>query len=367
MKIALDAKRIFHNATGLGVYGRNLVSGLNTISSDHNYILYSPSLKKPLFNIANLSSKFKLIEGDGFSSYYWRTCSISKSIKKEKVDIYHGLSNELPLSIKGSNAKSIVDIHDLCFLKFPSDYSRLDQQIFKFKAKHAARNSDKIIATSLATKKDIIKYLKVEESKVQVVYQSCAKRFYQQLEKEDLKLFRVKYSLPEEFILSVGTIQGRKNQKLIVQALALLPKSKRLPLILVGSGGNYLQETKALAKKLDVSIEIKNAIRDEDLPAIYQLANIFVYPSFLEGFGIPVLEAMASKTPCISSENTSMAEILQNDDCLINPNNALDLSDKILNLLTTNSDKLVEINYTRSLEFSNEKFASSILKIYNEL
>ncbi|MEZ4979427.1 MAG: glycosyltransferase family 1 protein [Chitinophagales bacterium] len=367
MKIALDAKRIFHNTTGLGVYGRNLVSGLNRLASKHDFILYSPKVNKPLFDVSTLSSKFRLIEGSGFSSYYWRTCSISKSIKKEKIDIYHGLSNELPLSIKKSNAKSIVDIHDLCFLKFPSDYSKLDQHIFHYKAKHAAMNSDKIIATSQATKKDILQFFNVHESKVEVVYQSCAEAFYKELDQEKLNLIKSKYSLPSDFILSVGTIQGRKNQKLIVQAMSLIEKSKRLPIVLVGSGGNYLKETQILAKKLDVTVELKTVLNNEDLPAIYQLAKIFVYPSLLEGFGIPVLEAMASKVPCLSSSNTSMSEILQNEDCLINPKNSKDLADKILHLLNTNSEQQVHKNYLRALEFSNEKFASSILKIYETI
>ena len=210
--------------------------------------------------------------------------------------------------------KTIVDIHDLCFVRYPEDYSWLDRQIFWFKSLRAARVSSKIIATSLATKRDIIELFEIPESKIEVVYQCCDSSFYQQLDKGYIGKIKTKYQLPDKYVLSVGTIQGRKNQKSIVKAMAQIDLKKRLPIVLLGQGTRYLNELLALARDKKVEVQIIDQASTTDLPAIYQGAEIFVYPSFVEGFGIPVLEAMASQIPVITSAGTSMEEIIQQKD-----------------------------------------------------
>lgn len=367
MKIGIDAKRIFNNPTGLGVYGRNLIQGLNQIDSKSEYILYTPKSHNNLFNVDTLGTNFEVQMSKGSAGYFWRTFSIVKDIRATELDIYHGLSNELPYNIKKSNAKSIVDIHDLCFVRFPSDYSVFDRNIFWQKAKRAAEFSDKIIATSEATKQDIVQYFEISPDKVEVVYQSCDKRFYKTLSTKALNELKEKYQLPRKYLLSVGTIQGRKNQQAILRAMALLPKEEQTPIVLVGNGKKYLKDLEKLATKLNVAVRIKRNIGNEDLPGIYQMASLFVYPSFVEGFGIPVLEAMASKVPVISSINTSMAEILQNEDALIDPYNPQDLAKKIQEFLGQNNQDQIDRNFKRAQEFSQEKFARHILSIYKYL
>lgn len=367
MKIGLDSKRIFKNGTGLGVYGRNLVHGLQQVDTQNEYFLFTPQSESSYFDTKQLPNNFKIISPKSISSYYWRSFGINQQIDQEQIDIYHGLSNELPVFINKTKAKSIVDIHDLCFVHYKQDYSKIDQQIFWHKAKRAAQFSDKIIATAETTKKDILKHLKIKEDKIEVVYQCCDASFYKKLDTKVLKIVSSKFNLPQNFVLSVGTIQGRKNQKAIVEALALTPKSLRLPLVLVGNGKKYLDELIALAAVKEVDLKILNKVSFEDLPAIYQLANLFVFPSFIEGFGIPVLEAMASKTPVITSKNTSMAEIIINEDNLINPKNIAELSEKITYFLANNQAEQVAQNYLRALAFSQEKFASDVLKIYKAL
>ena len=367
MKIGLDAKRIFNNGTGLGVYGRNLLIGLQKIDEKNQYLLYTPESESKYFNKKNLKSNFQVYSPDFKSSYFWRTFSMVKDIRSETLDIYHGLSNELPVNIRKTDAKSIVDIHDLCFVKFPKDYSPVDRQIFWHKAKRAANHSDCIIATSKATKADIVEYFKVPESKVKVVYQCCAEHYYKSLSAKDLNLCKEKYQLPNKFVLCVGTIQGRKNQKAIINAMSLIPTDDQLPIILVGNGKKYLKELLRLAKKRNVQVRILKKVSGADLPGIYQLASLFIYPSFVEGFGIPVLEAMASQTPVISSRDTSMAEILDNEDALVDPNNVEELRDKILAYKEGKLHEHVAKNFERAQTFSNIKFAQGVLNIYQEL
>ena len=367
MKIGLDAKRIFNNPTGLGVYGRNLLQGFNKIDSNNQYILYTPKHRNTYFDTANLNKNFEVFEGRGSAGYFWRTFSIVKDIRAAELDIYHGLSNELPYNIKNSKAKNIVDIHDLCFVRYPGDYSLFDRKVFWQKAKRAAHFSDKIIATSEATKQDIVRYLEINEDKIEVVYQCCDKCFYEALSQKALNELREKYQLPRKYVLCVGTIQGRKNQKAILKAMALLPKTEQIPIVLVGNGTRYLEEVKTLGKKLNVAVRIKRKIGNEDLPGIYQMATLFVYPSFIEGFGIPVLEAMASKIPVISCKETSMAEILQNEEALIDPYDGQELALKMHQFLKGSNTEQIAQNFKRAQEFSQEKFAQEILDIYKKL
>jgi glycosyltransferase involved in cell wall biosynthesis len=367
MNIGIDAKRIFNNPTGLGVYGRNLVAGFQQIHPQHTFTLFTPSSESTLFNKHELNPNFKIVESKALFSYYWRSYSIYKDILKNKIDIYHGLSNELPFSISKAKIKSIVDIHDLCFVRFPEDYSNIDQKIFIEKATFAAKNSNKIIATSEATKIDIITYLKVPESKIAVVYQCCDAQFYKTLSAEEKEAVKIAFSLPENYFLCVGTIQGRKNQKSIVKAISLLPKSEQYPLVLVGNGGKYLEELLSMAAELKVIVHVLKNVPFQNLPSIYALAKLFIYPSFIEGFGIPVLEAMACKVPLITSENTSMAEIVKNDKLLINLNDVHLLKEKISELIHSDTKEIVEQNYQSALQYSQSIFANQVLKIYEEL
>jgi hypothetical protein len=146
-------KRIFNNPTGLGVYGRNLIAGLRQVDKENQYCLFTPKKESTLFDTSNLQDNFSILESKNLFSYYWRSYSIYKDIQQKKIDIYHGLSNELPFSLGKTKAKSIVDIHDVCFVRFAEDYSKIDQKIFFEKAAFAAKNSNKIIATSEAPKK----------------------------------------------------------------------------------------------------------------------------------------------------------------------------------------------------------------------
>ncbi len=365
MKIGLDAKRIFSNATGLGVYGRNLVYGLNKVPSAHSFTLFTPKDSNQHINKSILNPQFEVKSAKTFSSYYWRTLAIKKDLRSNEIDIYHGLSNELPIGIEKLNIKTVVDIHDLCFIHFKSDYSFLDRQIFWYKSKRAARVSNKIIATSQATKKDIVRFFQVPAEKVEVVYQCCDQSFYSS--SEILQQTKKKYQLPEKYVLSVGTIQGRKNQKAIVRAMAQLPKKEQIAIVLVGQGKSYLEELLKISAELKVEVVHIHNVYFNDLPSIYQSASLFVYPSFVEGFGIPVLEAMASKIPVITSRDTSMAEIIKNEDCLINPADHKELAKKIAFFLKQSNTEVIERSYHRALEFSQELFAKKVLEIYQNL
>lgn len=365
MRIGIDAKRIFLNDTGLGTYGRNLINGLNQIENRNEYVLYSTRKSKRL-NLSVLNKSFTTFFSSAKIKAFWRSYSILDNLKKDEIALYHGLSSELPFSLKKQTTiKRVVDIHDLLFLRFPDFYSITDRKMFELKTKFACDIADKIIATSLATKEDIIKHYNIESEKIEVVYQSCDDAFFETVAAKERKNIRKKYKLPEEYILCVGTIQERKNQKQILEALKL--SKTKIPLVLVGSGKKYKDELVDFAKKNDLVLFIPDKfVKNEDLPAVYQMAKIFVFPGLYEGFGIPVLEAMASKTPVITSLNTSMAEIIQDTNCLINPLSPQEIADKIDEFLNSENQEIVLKAFERAQEFTNKKFAQRVLKIYDE-
>ncbi len=367
MRIGIDAKRIFTNPTGLGVYGRNLIQGLASIDTENEYFLFTPNKKTTFFDINELPKNFHIVEKNSFSSYYWRTFKISSQIKSLNLDIYHGLSFELPYFLPKNGLKTIVDIHDMCFIRYKKDYHFLDRFIYYSKTKHAAKISQKIVATSNATKKDIVNILSVKKNKIKVVYQSCNKQFYKPLALNDKNHTLENHSVNKPFVLSVGTIQNRKNQALIVEAMAKLPKELQQPIVLIGKGGKYLNQLLKKAKKLNVEVKVLNNISQAELPAFYQSCSLFIYPSFIEGFGIPVLEAMASNALCITSKNTSMAEIIEDKGLLIDPYSSNELAEKMLWALKKNHAEKIKRNYKRSLQFSQKHFALNMLDIYKNL
>ncbi|MGB1018746.1 MAG: glycosyltransferase family 4 protein [Chitinophagales bacterium] len=366
MKIGIDAKRIFLNKTGLGSYGRNLINGFNKLNIEDDFFLYGTG-KSRLIDFSHLKENFKIFISKARVKAFWRSYAILDNLKKDEVEIYHGISNELPFSLKKQKKiKKIVDIHDLLFLRFPNFYTLTDRKMFEFKTKFACEIADKIIATSKATKQDIISYYGIAENKIEVVYQSCDDKFFNEVaEKEKLSVLK-KYKLPQEYLLCVGTIQERKNQKAILEALVL--SKNKIPLVLVGSKTKYADELIAFAKTNNIELIIPSSfVKDEHLPAIYQTAKAFVFPGLYEGFGIPVLEAMASKIPVITSLNTSMAEIVNNNICLVNPISTEDIKDKIEFFLQEDVSEIVKQNYTRAQQFRNTNFAQDVIKVYNDV
>ncbi|MFK5974822.1 MAG: glycosyltransferase, partial [Flavobacteriaceae bacterium] len=220
MRIGFEAKRVFHNNTGLGNYGRDVIRILSEYTSISAFFLYNtkPSHRKGIKNSKKIIVRYP--EGSFWKklSTIWRLGPVVRQITKDNIDIYHGLSGEIPIGLHKSNIATVVTVHDLIFYSHPSYYSFFDRIIYSMKSKHAAINSDKIIAISEQTKRDIVKYLHIDKEKINVVYQGCNAAFkitYNESSKEET---RTKYGLPQEYILNVGTLQERKNALTIVKA-----------------------------------------------------------------------------------------------------------------------------------------------------
>ncbi|PIK16305.1 glycosyltransferase family 1 protein [Halobacteriovorax sp. JY17] len=341
MKIGFDGKRALHNLRGLGNYSRTLIKSLDEYYKENEYLLFSPEAKnQELINWSkDLSSSCEIISPQGLISKnfpsIWRSLLLKSELENKHLDVYHGLSHELPPGISQLNTLKVVTIHDLLYLKFPQFFSFVDRQIYHRKFMYSCKVSDIVIAICEQTQADIVEYLKVPEEKIHVIYQSCSPDFYH--DKSDVELGKVseKYSLEKPFIFHIATMEENKNTLGIVKAFKEIYKEIDEDLILIGRGKkyksdviNYINEN-----KLNKRIRILDDVINDDIPAIFQLAKLFVFPSFYEGFGIPIIEALFSKTPVITSVGGCFPESGGPATRYVDPYSVKEISNAMLEIL----------------------------------
>lgn len=363
MKIGFDAKRFFHNSTGLGNYSRDLIRILSVYYPENQYYLYNPKFRKNNYDIYNSTVRFPRKKIYKKLNSLWRSFGVKQELVNDNIDIYHGLSGEIPFNLS-KKIKKIVTIHDLIFMRYPELYSFWDRKIHFYKFKYAAKNSDTIIAISEQTKQDIIHYFGICESKIKVVYQGCADEFKKTYSEKEKIEVSCKYNLPNEFLLNVGTIEKRKNLLTIVKAI----KDLDVKLVVIGKKTKYYTEVLNYINdnKINDKIIFLEKVSLKDLAVIYQLATVFIYPSIFEGFGIPIIEALFSKTPVITSKNDVFREAGGENSIYIDPQNSNELKNIIIFLLKDKHfrESISEKGYLFAQNFSDEKIANDIMKIY---
>lgn len=364
MKIAFDAKRFFHNTSGLGNYSRDLVRILSQYEPDNEYLLLNKNKSERGKDILDRPNVRFVATSKGNLS---RQLKMGKDAQKQDADIFHGLSGELPLKWDQKPIKKIVTIHDLIFVRYPQYYSFFDRKIHFWKFKKAAHMADKIIAISEQTKRDIIEFLKVPENKIEVIYQGCHQAFKKQQSPEQIQATKDKFKLPERFILNVGTIEDRKNLLNVVKAI----KDTGIPLVVVGRKTKYYQKIESFLKKnkMEKQVSFLEGVSMDELAVIYKLADIFVYPSFFEGFGIPVIEALFSKTVVVTSNTSCLPEAGGKDSVYIDPKSDLDIRAKIKFLWENASERKrrEEKGFEFVQKFNDEPIAKSLMNLYQKI
>jgi glycosyltransferase involved in cell wall biosynthesis len=347
MKIGFDAKRVFNNFTGLGNYSRTLVDTLARYYPDNEYHLFTPKLTNDvrvdfIKNLAPISIHTPPPYLKPFHPI-WRSYFIKNDVKKLNIDIFHGLSHELPLKLP-KKTKTVVTIHDLIHERYPEFYPYFDRKIYSLKFKKACEKADVVVAISEQTKRDIVDFYNIEAAKIKVIYQSCHPQFYTSSTDEssvlrntdDSSVLGRKYNLPENYILYVGTVNERKNLLSLVKAMQLLENQEDTHLVVIGTGGGYFEKVKhyVIENHLTNKIHFLTKTDFQDFPFLYKNAKAFVLPSFFEGFGIPVIEAMCSGCPVIVSEGSCFIESAGKGALFINPNSPESISAAIDKILT---------------------------------
>ena len=368
--IGFDAKRIVSNATGLGSYGRTLVGDL-AAKGGFSLRLYAPTSGRDDLRqqVADLADVTLVYPQRCISRSLWRSHGIVSDLRRDGVQLFHGLSGELPVGISRSGIRSVVTIHDLIFLRHPEFYHWIDTKIYAWKFRVACREADRIIAISECTRRDIMELGGVSADRIDLVYQSCAPRFTTDVGADLQQRVAHAWQLPSRYVLSVGTIEERKNLLLAVKALRRLPDD--LHLVAVGRTTDYAEQVLAWARREQLAhrIHFLHGVPDADLPAVYSQAEVFVYPSRYEGFGIPVIEAIHCGLPVVACTGSCLEEAGGPDSLYVSPDDPDALAAAILQLQHGAPDREARIARSRAYvrRFEGTDVAGQVADIYRRL
>jgi len=374
MRVGYDAKRLFNNFTGLGNYSRFVMKALLTHYPEHHYTLYSPKVKdNSETHEFRMNPKLlvrtppKWVKGSGFGSF-WRSVNLGNIAFRDGMDVFHGLSNELPVS-KPNGLKTVVTIHDLIFIRYPKLYKKIDVNIYKKKIISACKTADKIVAISNQTASDLQHYLKVPKERITVIYQGCNSIFNEKATPDQMDQVKKKYNLPENFVLTVGTLEPRKNAMLLLKAIART--KEKISVVLIGKSTSYQKQLDQLIHEEDINdrVHFIHHVDFEDLPKIYQAAKVFVYLSRFEGFGIPIVEAIASGTPVIATRGSCLEEAGGPSSVYVNPDNDKELASEVDRLLndTAACEKMVQASKEYIKQFEPKQIAERLMGVYKEV
>jgi glycosyltransferase involved in cell wall biosynthesis len=342
----------------LGNYSRTLVKNLKTHFPANEYHLFTPEIRDNEETRYFLQGDFHIHTAGGWPSRnLWRTVGISREIKKLQLDIFHGLSHEIPFGLP-AHTRTVVTMHDLIYEVYPHFFRWYDRWLYRIKYKSACRRADAIIAISEATRNDLIARYKIADHKISVIYQSCADLFQNNVVAQKTK----------RHFLYVGNIEARKGLLDIVHAYALLPKEAQHPFVVVGGGSSYLSEVQKAIKYygLDSHFEFKGKMTNPDLLALYDAALTLMLPSVYEGFGIPLVESLFRGVPVITSPYSALPEAAGPGAIMVDPGDHSGLS-KAMEAMTDTGvwNALSEAgrNYVKQ-KFSSRVTAEELHKFY---
>lgn len=368
LHIGFDAKRVVNNPTGLGNYGRTLIDGLSAVDG-LRLSLYSPVSGNPkLVGRLQHPDRLETILPEGhpgrISRDLWRMHGVVGELRRDHVDLYHGLTGELPRGLRKAGIPAVVTIHDLIFLRHPEWYKPWDVMIYKWKFHQTLKEATRIVAISELTRQDILHYGQFPEDRIDVIYQDCDESFKHAAPEELKAEARREYELPGKYILNVGSIEARKNVALAVKALTQLPADVHL--VIVGKETRYEQEVRrtAIDLGLEARVHIRHDVTFRLLPAVYQQAAAFVYPSRYEGFGIPILEAANSLVPIVAGTCGCLREA-GGEACLyVDPDDSDAMAAALQQLLQADNRERCRQTREYVQRFNNAAAVSQMLQTY---
>jgi glycosyltransferase involved in cell wall biosynthesis len=308
LTLGFDAKRALYNTTGLGNYARTHLGNLLTYHSEHAYHGFAPGKNKrqPQATWSPIQEHPSMqvhLDPSPWANLK-RSLALSQDLQAKGIQVYHGLSNEIPLDLQGTGIRTVITIHDLLFLDYPQIYPWLDRQIYRLKTQAGLAKADRVVAISQTTRDRILHYFPSLQNRIDVIYQPCSSTYYRDPWSDPGNMEGI---TTQPYWLYVGTIETRKNLLGLLRAMSTLLPQERLPLVVIGRGGRHAQVCQQLGHQNGLDIRWMPDFRG-DLRAWYQGATALLYPSQAEGFGLPVAEALLSGCPVMTSKGTSMAE-----------------------------------------------------------
>src|SRR3954454_3170856 len=367
MRVAIDARKL--HDFGIGTYIRNLLKQLARLDHDTEYVLLTRQEDLPV--AAQLGPNFRSVLEPSPNYSIREQIHVPWVLMRERPDVFHAPHYILPAGVR---AHSVVTIHDCIHLMFPQYLpNRVAYTYARMAMWSAARRSDCILTVSQASKRDILHFFAVPPEQIEVIYNAIDERFSVEPHEDAIARVRERYQLDQRFVLYVGNIKPHKNLVRLIEAFAALRQGELddLKLLIIGDEISKLPALRRAVHslKLHKHVRFLGYLPDETLAILYRLAAVFVFPSLYEGFGLPPLEAMASGTPVVTSNVSSLPEVVGDAAVLVDPTEPESIADGLRRVLSDPAlaASLVERGLARAAEFSWERSVAQIRAIYGEV
>lgn len=368
LNIGINGRSLFRQLTGVQLYAMEITRALCAKENeDVRFTVFAGREGRSSNDIELPVSPSFFPAGGSLSGVVWEQGFLRRMTRKAGTDILFSPANMAPLN---PPVPSVVTIHDLAFLLFPGYFSHAFARYYRAAIPRISQQAAAIITDSTSTKNDLLEHLKLSPDKVSVVPLGVSARFRHRLPVDKLEEVRLRYRLPAKFFLSIASLEPRKNLRILIRAYRLLPLELRneIGLVLTGTGGRIFADagvTQEISRLDDGRVVTTGYVPLDDLVAIYRLAETLVYPSLYEGFGLPVLEAMASSTPVITSNRSSLPEVAGSAAILVNPEQVEEIA-AAMELVASDSgtrNLLIERGKKRSSQFTWEASAEKTIEI----
>lgn len=370
MRIGIDGRAAkWYRGTGIGTYTYELVNSLNSVDNKNDYLVFMPDNCKDSLNLNRNFIQANITEAAEGS--FWDVVNIPNILKDYKIDLYHVPQNGIGLPVE-KECPFLITLHDVIPFKMPETVSKSYLKIFTENIPSIIERCDGIVTVSDYSKKDIVETLNFPEEKIFVTY-LANEDIYVPIDKIlSRHIIKKNYSITDKYILYVGGFSPRKNILGLIEAFGILMEKyhENIKLVIAGRKGSSYETYKNRAEELNIDDKVlfPGFIALDDLPYLYNASELFIYPSFYEGFGLPPIEAMACGVPVIASDTTSIPEIAGDSARLIDPQNTSDMAEAMLNVLQDEDlrNELIQKGLKRSRQLSWKNTAKQMLNVYEK-
>jgi glycosyltransferase involved in cell wall biosynthesis len=376
MRIGIDYTAAVRQGAGIGRYTRNLIRALSKLDDRNSYVLFVAGGWGQGDGLGGWPPNFRLRSvpvSDRWMNILWQRLRLPLPIQwiVGRLDLFHSPDFVLPPL---GRTPAILTVHDLSFLQVPEHFVPSFRAYLEQAVPRAVRRAALILADSKSTKHDLGELLHVSQERIEVLYPGVEPRFQPIQEEETLEQVRTRHNLPEHFILGLSTLQPRKNFDGLVRAFKRLltkhsDRFESLHLVIAGGVGWMSKGAVELVERLGLAsrVHFTGFVNDEDLPALYTLASVFAFPSWYEGFGLPVLEAMACGTPVVAADNSSLPEVVGQAGLLVKAADCDALAQSLHRLLTDQElrARLIVAGQQQACQFAWESAARQLLELYH--
>jgi glycosyltransferase involved in cell wall biosynthesis len=374
MKIGIEAQRIFRkNKHGMDIVALELIRNLQQHDLINEYIVF---VKDDLDDqVIQESPNLKIVRLKGGPYPYWEQVLLSRAASTHEIDLLHCTSNTAPLRL---TVPLVLTVHDIIYLEKwnftkGTSYQIIGNLYRRWNVPQVVAQAAKIITVSHFEEKRIREHFNLPPNRIQAVYNGVGTHFQKITDTVRLASARRRYNLPDKFIFFLGNTDPKKNVEGVIKALSLIKAKGRLSfkLVMLDIDRAYLERIASNTGNVSILDEIcfTGYVPNEELPAIYSLASLFIYPSLRESFGIPILEAMACETPVLTSETSSMPEVAGGAALLVDPFNPEAIANGILKILEDDQNRfqMIAMGIKRAKNFSWQNNADQTLRIYNNV